>query len=269
MAGLDYDLLQDFVNREVIGSFYDKRIRSLEALTLTKGRGALMRRKNPYLFRAKDIRTAGEFVQYALDAFLSSQEEGIFGILLENLAIHICGQVFGGIKAPTRTYPSVDLLFERESVYYIVGIKSGIAWGNSDQINAMARNFKLIKTRLRSEGETRPIQAVNGCMYGADANPFKENREDSELSYYKYCGDRFWELISGDKDLYVHLIEPLGKEARRRSPELADLYVKRVNEMTAELVTEFLTDGQIDWEKLIRFVSSSSSPLAKESTVEI
>ena len=265
MTGLDYDLLQDFINREVIGPFYDKRIKSLQLLTLVRGRGALLRRKNPYLLRAKDIRTAGDFVKHALDAFLFSQEEAIFGNLLENFAIHICGQVFGGVKAPPKTYPSVDLLFERDAVYYIVGIKSGIVWGNNDQIKAMARNFKLIKTRLISEGETRPIQAVNGCMYGADANPFKENREDPDLSYYKYCGDRFWELISGDKDLYLRLIEPLGQEARKRSPELADLYVQRINEMTAELVTEFMTDGQIDWVKIIRFVSSSNSPLANES----
>ena len=265
MAELDYDLLHEFINREVIGPFYEKRIKSLRALSLVRVSGALLRRKNPYLLRAKDIRTAGDFVKYALDAFLFSQEEAIFGNLLENFAIHICGQVFGGVKAPTKTYPSVDLLFERDAVYYIVGIKSGIAWGNNDQVKAMARNFKLIKMRLKSEGETRPIQAVNGCMYGADANPFKENREDPDLSYYKYCGDRFWELISGDKDLYLRLIEPLGQEARKRSPELADLYVQRINEMTGELVTEFMTDGQIDWVKLIRFVSSSNSPLANES----
>lgn len=77
MTGLDYDLLQDFINREVIGPFYDKRIKSLQVLTLVRGRGVLLRRKNPYLLRAKDIRTAGDFVKYALDAFLFSQEEAM------------------------------------------------------------------------------------------------------------------------------------------------------------------------------------------------
>ncbi len=267
MAELNYDELQGYVAREVVKPFYDKRVQSLQTLTLVKGRHALLRRKNPYLFRAKDIRTAGDFVKYALDAFLSSQEETVFGNLLEGLAIHICERVYGGKKAPQKVMRSVDLLFERESVFYIVGIKSGVSWGNSDQITKMAGNFKEVKAYLREQGETRPIEAVNGCMYGADAHPYKQNIADPEMSYYKLCGERFWEFISGDKALYLRLIEPLGEEARKRSTEVTDRYVKAINRMTAELVTEFVTEGEIDWKKLVSFVSSSRSPIAETNDV--
>ena len=51
-----------------------------------------------YLFKAKDINTAPEFVKAVLDAYLSSQEEGIFGGFLEELAIFICSEVYGGQK---------------------------------------------------------------------------------------------------------------------------------------------------------------------------
>jgi hypothetical protein len=72
-----------------IGAFHAARLRSLEAVTLT----AILKRKNPYLFRAKNIRTAEALVKSLFDAYLSSQEETIFGEFLEGLAIFIAGRV--------------------------------------------------------------------------------------------------------------------------------------------------------------------------------
>jgi site-specific DNA-methyltransferase (cytosine-N4-specific) len=211
------------------------------------------------LFKAKNISTSEEFVRYALNAFLSSQEETIFGNLLENLAVHICAEVFGGTKAPQKILKSVDLTFVRDGNYYIVGIKSSFNWGNADQIGRMKTNFKTAKALLRSNGETRPIVAVNGCMYGTDNVPFKQDSIDPEMSYYKYCGEVFWEFISGDSQLYLDIIKPLDVEARRRSAELDTLYVSKINEMAIEFGNEFITGGQIDWEKLVRYVSAKSS----------
>jgi hypothetical protein len=59
---------------------------------------SVMKRKNPYLFKAKNIQTAEELVKYVLDAFLSSQEETIFGDLMEELAIFVCKKIFDGYK---------------------------------------------------------------------------------------------------------------------------------------------------------------------------
>lgn len=40
----------------------------------------------------------------------------------------------------------------------------------------MKDNFKLAKEVLREQGITNEIIAVNGCMYGKDANPLKNKR---------------------------------------------------------------------------------------------
>ena len=254
---LDYDVLHSFATTQVIEPYYDRQKATLLGLTLTRGKG-LLRRKNPYLFRAKNIQTSGEFVQYALDAFLSSSEETMFGNLLEGLAIYICGQVYGGYKATPKVMPSIDLVFARDGNCYVVGIKSGPNWGNNDQLRAMARNFKAAKALLRERGEKLPIIGVNGCMYGIDELPWKQNLEDSELSYYKFCGQRFWAFISGDEDLYLRLIQPLGEHAKQRRAAFVKLYNAKINELTAEFSAHFLSeDNQIDWEKLIRFVSAS------------
>lgn len=257
MQRLDYDALHRFATTHVVEPYYAGQKAALLSLTLTKGKG-LLRRKNPYLFRTKNIQTSGEFVKYALDAFLSSSEETMFGNFLEGLAIHICGQAYHGYKAPTREMPSVDLVFTREDNCYVVGIKSGPNWGNADQLRAMARNFKAAKALLRERGEKQPIIGVNGCMYGIDDLPWKPNLEDPELSYYKFCGQRFWAFISEDEELYLKLIQPLGEEAKQRNAEFVKLYTAKINELTAEFSAHFLDeDHQIDWDKLIRLVSAS------------
>ena len=95
MNKIDYEKLYAFIASDVITPFYDIRLTRLEQASLS----AISKRKNPYLFKAKNIETSGDLAKAILDAFLSSQEETIFGDLMENLAIHINHQVFGGSKA--------------------------------------------------------------------------------------------------------------------------------------------------------------------------
>src|SRR5215203_4829807 len=106
-----------------IGTFHAKRLESLQQLKLN----AVLARKNPYLFRAKNILTAHDLVVTILDAHLSSQEETIFGEFLEQLAIYICAMVYGGAKSAGE---GIDLEFERDESKYLVAIKSGPNWAN-------------------------------------------------------------------------------------------------------------------------------------------
>lgn len=92
--------------------FHQRRLESLAGLSLLK----VLKRKNPYLFRAKNLLTAPELVKGILDAHLSSQEETIFGGFLEELAIYVCQKAFGGRKSSAE---GIDLEFERDAIYYI------------------------------------------------------------------------------------------------------------------------------------------------------
>jgi site-specific DNA-methyltransferase (cytosine-N4-specific) len=221
----------------------------LNSLHLT----SVLKRKNPYLFKAKNIEVAGDLVKSIVDAFLSSQEETIFGNLLEGFAIHVSQTLYGGFKSELK---SVDLEFERDDTYYIVGIKSGTNWGNSDQVNKMRDNFKIAKKLLRGRGVLRKITAVNGCIYGKDRVPFKKHT-DRDKQYYKYAGQEFWEFISGDKNLYREIIAPIDKEARQKDEIFKKAYVAKINEMTKDFMTNFMTNNQIDWTGLVDYVSKS------------
>lgn len=222
--------------------FHQRRLESLARLRLRK----VLKRKNPYLFRAKHVTVASDLVKGILDAHLSSQEETLFGSFLEGLAVFVCEKAFGGRKSSAE---GVDLEFEREGVWYLVSIKSGPNWGNSSQIKKMVQNFRKAKQILRTNAPSRNVIAVNGCCYGTEA---AEDKGD----YLKKCGQSFWSFISGDENLYTTLIEPLGRRAKERNEAFQQEYAKVINRFTEEFISDFCRpDKSIDWEKLVRFVS--------------
>ena len=250
---IDYDELAKYIDEYLVSPFYSKRSEAIRTLNLEK----ILKRKNPYLFRAKNILSAGEMAAQILSAHLSSQEETIFGNLMEELAIHICGGVFGGVKPPEKIWRSIDLIFDDGDTRYLVGIKSGPSWGNADQINAMKRNFKAARQLTRDEGWSGEIICVNGVMYGTDNVPFKEDKSDAELSYFKFCGQQFWELVSGDEDLYTKIIFPLGEKARLRDEEFQSLCVKAENRLAKDILDRFVENDEVQWKRMVEYVSKA------------
>lgn len=226
---------------EHIGEFHKSRADSLKSLKLTQ----VLKRKNPYLFKAKNINDAHDLVKLILDAHLSSQEETVFGQFLEELAVFVCGEVFGGGKSSAE---GIDLEFKRDDILYIVSVKSGPNWGNSSQIKRMVDNFKQAKRILRTGNNKANIQAVNGCCYGQENKPDKGD-------YLKLCGQEFWEFISGNDRLFVDIVEPLGYRAKERNEEFLVESSRILNLFTQEFMDDFCVDGRIDWDKLVRFNS--------------
>ncbi len=242
MNPLHLDDVYDYVEHN-ISIFHQKRIQSLDDLKLHK----ILKRKNPYLFKAKYFNTAEQIIKALVDAHISSNEETIFGDWLEGLAIFINQKVYGGWKSGIQ---GIDLEFDKEGIRYIVNIKSGPNWGNSSQIAKMKEDFKNAKKRLRTSNSKLHIIAVNGCCYGRDSKPDKGD-------YFKYCGQAFWEFISGNRQLYTDIIQPLGHKAKEKNEEFLRSYAQMINRFTLQFVQEFCTEeGEINWEKLVRFNSA-------------
>jgi hypothetical protein len=242
MNSISPDDLTGYVEQN-IGEFHLSRLESLKNLKLEN----ILKRKNPYLYKAKNIMISGDLVKIVMDAYLSSQEEGIFGNFLEGLSIFINGRVYNGKKSSAA---GIDLEFEKEDKKFIVTIKSGPNWGNSRQIAGMKADFIRAKRVLRtSNSKMMEVVAVNGCCYGKDNKPDKGE-------YFKYCGQKFWEFISGDNDLFVDLIEPLGHRAREKNGEFEKERAKIINIFTRQFAEKFCTNGEINWETLVRFNSA-------------
>ena len=227
---------------ENIGTFHQKRIERLNKLKLK----TVLKKKNPYLFKAKHLLTANEIVQGIADAYISSGEETLFGDWLEGLAIFINHKVYGGWKSGI---PNIDLEFDKHNTRYIVNIKSGPNWGNSSQISKMKSDFKTAQRTLRTSNSNLVVVSINGCCYGIDNHPDKGD-------YFKYCGQEFWEFISGNCDLYTVIIEPLGHKSKQRNDEFMESYSNMINKFTRDFIKDFCKpNGEIDWIKLVEFNS--------------
>ena len=225
-----------------IGTFHQKRIQSLDTLSLRN----VLKRKNPYLFKAKYVLTAAEIVNGLVDAHISSSEETIFGDWIEELAIFINKKVYEGRKSGIN---GIDLEFDLNEIRYIVAIKSGPNWGNKSQKEKMLTDFKTAKKTLRTSNSKLQIVAVNGCCYGKDNKPDKGD-------YFKYCGQRFWDFISGNEDLYIEIIEPLGHKSKEKNDQFIESYSNMLNKFTKQFSNDFCSDsGAIDWEKLVKLNS--------------
>jgi hypothetical protein len=99
--------------------------------------------------------------------------------------------------------------------------------------------------------------AVNGCCYGRDSKPEKGD-------YQKLCGQKFWALVSGDEEMYLEIIEPLGTQAKARNEAFSLEYQKVLNCFTREFLNEFCdADGAIDWHNLVAFNSSETGLTGK------
>ena len=225
-----------------IGTFHQKRIDGLNRLGLK----TVLKKKNPYLFKAKHMLTAENIIRKLTDAFISSTEETIFGDWLEGLAIFINQKVYGGWKSGIT---GIDLEFDKDNVRYIVTIKSGPNWGNSSQITKMKGDFTTAKRTLRTSNSGLMVIAVNGCCYGKNSRPDKGD-------YFKYCGQDFWHFISGQENLYTDIVEPLGHKAKEKNEMFMESYAKMINKFTKEFANDFCDDnGEIDWGKLVEFNS--------------
>lgn len=240
MKKFDLQQIYEYVEKH-ISIFHQRRLDYVQnGVDLLK----ILKQKNPYLFKAKNIMTAQDLIKGFLDAFLQSQEETLFGDFIEGLAIFVCDKVYGAKKSELT---GIDLEFEKDGTMYIVEIKAGWNWGNSSQIKQLRTNFEKAKRILRLQTGKKVI-AVNGCCFGRDNKPDKNG-------YLKLCGQKFWELISGDEKLYIDIVEPIGYKAKQKNEEFAENYAQIVNKLTLEFSQKFCDDGKINWAKLVEYNS--------------
>ncbi|MEA3308684.1 MAG: PmeII family type II restriction endonuclease [Chloroflexota bacterium] len=243
MNHLDLNEVCEYVNKRIV-SFHEKRFAALTGLELKS-----LLKKNPYLFKAKNVETANELIEGFLTARLSSAEEKFFGDFLEDLAIFIAGKTSGGHKSAA---PGVDLEFIEGGIHYIVSIKSGPNWGNSDQQNKLEQNLRDAVTRVKQSQFGANAQAVLGICYG-------KTRTNFLRGYLKVVGQNFWTLISGNQDLYTEIIEPIGYRAEEHNT----LFKKRKNGLHNKLSVQFVQEfcdsstGMIDWVRLVEYNSGN------------
>ena len=238
MKELDIRTVEDYVNDNIV-DFHNRKQKSLEDLKLSK-----LVSKNPYLFRAKNVTTAGELIDGFLDAFLSSSEEKLFGDFLENLAVFVAEQTSGGHKS---TASGVDLEFFNNSIHYVVSVKSGPNWGNSSQHGKLDQDLRNAVRRVKQTQPAANVQPVLGICYG------KTRTTHTSRGYLKVVGQNFWYLVSENKNLYTDIIEPIGHRAREHNEDFVRERGRLSNLLTKAFIETYCDQfGAIDWLKLVQ-----------------
>ena len=153
--------LQVFVER-----FYESMTTKLEGMTLKN-----ITDKNPYLLRVKGFNTASDIVNSALNAYVSSAEETVFGNeVFEPLAKEVCN----GNKALAE---GVDVMIERDREIFAIAVKSGPRVFNADSKKRQIQNFE--KAKKLAQQARKAYYPVIGYCYG---------RKDTEGHAYEMAG---------------------------------------------------------------------------------
>ncbi len=238
------NLIEQVANyvEENIGKFHAARIEKLKSLKLD----SLLKRKNPYLYKAKDLNTPQAVVESLASAFISSAEESMFGDWLEGLAIFVAGVVYNGYKS---TAEGIDLELDKDGIHYLISIKSGPNWSNSSSLKKLKENFNKAKRIYRTSGNKNACEAIEGCCYGKDNVPQKETHQ-------KLCGARFWEFISDIENLYIDIIEPLGTNATEKNHIYKAEYDRMITRFTQDFASKYCDkQGNILWDEIVKLNS--------------
>lgn len=243
MKQLEISDIKDFVNKNIV-SFHQNRLKRLDELNLNK-----LLEKNPYLYKAKNLESAGSLVSGFLDAFLSSSEEKMFGDFLESLAIFITSKTRNGHKASAT---GLDLEFVEGQSHYLISIKSGSNWGNNAQHKKLVDDFNLAERIIKQRNSQTNVIKILGICYGKTKTSYLKR------GYFKLVGQNFWTFISGNINLYKEIIEPIGYKAKEHNDQFLIEKNKIINRMTGEFISRFcIENGEINWVQLIEHNSGN------------
>lgn len=227
---------------KALETFYSSLIDKIDGLDIVK----IMKRKNPYLYRAKAMENASEIVENVLSAFVTSSEETIFGnCFFEPLAI----AASGGNKALAE---GIDIMVQDNdnNTIFAVAVKSGPSVFNADSKKRQEQNF-MAASKLAQQAKTR-YEAYIGYGYGRK----KESGRGKPKMYRELAGKEFWAELTGDDEFYLKIIRFMGELPERYVAAYKESYNRAFNRLVREFSNQFCReDGSIDWEKLVEFNS--------------
>ncbi|HHY90772.1 MAG TPA: cytoplasmic protein, partial [Clostridiales bacterium] len=172
-----------------LDNFYTNLIENINNLNIK----SVMKRKNPYLFRAKSMNGAAQIVEAILAAFVSSSEETIFG----NEFFEPIATV--AVKGQKALAEGVDIMVERDDTIYAIAVKSGPHVYNAHSRNKQEQNF-MAASKLAQQAKKRFVPII-GYGYGKK----KASNRGKPKFYLELAGKDFWTALTGDEEFYIKL----------------------------------------------------------------
>ena len=222
--------------------FYNSLLEKIDTINISD----IMKRKNPYLYRAKAIQSASEIVESVLSATVSSSEETIFGnCFFEPLAI----AASGGNKALAE---GVDIMVDDRvnSTIYAIAVKSDPSVFNADSKKRQEQNFNA--ARKLAQQAKAIYEPIIGYSYGKK----RPSGKGRPTIYRELAGQDFWAELTGEQDFYLKIIQYMGNKPEQYLEKYRESYSKASNRLVKQFTENFCDDdGSINWDRLGRFNS--------------
>jgi hypothetical protein len=235
----------------LLETFYKKRIEALGGLKLVD----VLKRKNPYLYRATSSGNPTDIVEELLKARISSSDETIFGNeFFEPLAGWVASQAYQhdpSVSVRVSSGSGVDIEIESDTKIMLIAVKSGTSVFNAQSLAKQKDQFNQARKRLMKV--QKQFDPVVGYSYG--------RVKSKEAAFRTLAGQAFWEELSGERDFYLRLVDAMEECSLVHAVVFKSEFDKAVNRFTRELLDEFAdSEGQLDWRKIVAFNSSRNSP---------
>ena len=123
--------------------------------------------------------------------------------------------------------------------------------GNSSQHKKLQEDLENAVKRIKQSNIQKNVQSVLGICYG-------KTKTTCLRGYMKAVGQNFWFLISGNKELYKEIIEPIGYRAKEHNDAFYLEKNRVVNRFTKQFLDNYCNEiGEINWYKLVEFNSGN------------
>ncbi len=224
---------------DCLEDFFKIKLHILREFNLRKS----LRNLNPYLLKVYGNQNASEIVEELMKSYTNASDETIFGdAFFEPIA-----RIASGGKVSDAE--GVDFVIETGERITAIALKSGPNIYNASQKKRQSQEFNAVRSRLYKLH--KQFDPILGHAYGRlKTEPTKDR------SYRDLSGQAFWAEITGDKDFYLRLITLMKDTPAKYKREYISTWDAAINRFTAEFIKDFcFSDGNIDWEQLVSFVS--------------
>lgn len=251
------DVLEQKIG-DLLRTLYTKRFAALQKLRL----GDLLE-KNPYLYRALGLNRPAEFMEQLLVARISSSDETIFGNdFFEPLAVFAAQQSQPVAQVTVGAGAGQDIAIETVREYLAISVKSGTNIFNSQSEKGQSAEFNQLQARLKKLGKM--FRPIIGYGYGRKSPPRKASPVE------RLAGQQFWELLTGESDFYLRISRAMEAFANNHATEFRTAFDEKLNALLREFMIDFVeTTGQIRWDSVVAFSSSSVAPKRVRKTISV
>ena len=230
---------------------YERRIEKVGKIDVF----GIIKRKNPYMYRAFGSNDAHTFVEDILLDAQTSSDETIFGDFFEEVAI---GVAKNGRKS-TALGLDLEVWSDDQREVDLYAIKSGVNVFNSSSRERQRQAFTEAVKRL--QGKKVIVTPKVGYGYGR-----KNSSEANKDNFVEEAGEVFWTQITDDPSFFLELIELVGVAAEQHKNNFLSEWQKCVNRQYKKFMDVFgFEDGSIDWEGIVKYSSGAVAPNEIES----